>query len=770
VKKFLSSYALPQESIRVLQGELSILLSASKLEQTVPILAFDPSTRMLVMEQASCSLYALLQEPETKKTLTTTVDTAHLTSISWKTQILLDVLRALNTLHAREITYGALKSKNVLLFPRTARPSPSSPATTVQLLAKLGDFGLHTLQDPSKDPSALITAEDAPYLPPEALDAEGELKPDHRADVYSAGILANELLTQVAPWKGLTPSAISMSVCAKQQRPPRFAPQRGDALQEWLASALIGDAASGCLHQEPGQRPRVSELFAKMTQLSGGDDQPSSRVRDSLGILLQPPTMLDPVCASETTPEEDLDPVLATPEEDLDPVLPPPDESADDPVLPPSPMKPSGSAATIAPSPQKSVDSDAEDPVLPPNATGPLVTGAETGYKEHSNASSISPNTSHTASYTNHLDDEDGEQLVLDIGTSNTYAGFGGDDSPRWILPTCMMTGEDGTVIGDKAVTAALELGKEKLIHYPVRDGAVVERWDDYEMYLHRLFYDTLRCDPSQHGVALTESVLCSHRQRERQIQIMMESFNTPAFCLYQAPAMAAFGDGHTQCLSVMLGGGLVQIQPVHPDYNLSVFHTRMRGVGGEYMTDYLQKYMSVDHGYDLTRHAVNSVKHELCYVAKEYASEESKYAEKWTRDNSVVLGRLRCHAPEVLFDPRIVNILNDIPGLDAQICDVLGRLNEDVRRDMLANVRLYGGCAKLPGLEERLQSSLRDHFDARNFPVIRVRKSLAPEVSAWVGVSIASTMSSALSQWISRAEYDEEGPSIVNRRTVPFL
>jgi actin-related protein len=330
------------------------------------------------------------------------------------------------------------------------------------------------------------------------------------------------------------------------------------------------------------------------------------------------------------------------------------------------------------------------------------------------------------------------------------------------------MSGEDGTVIGKEAIAAALELKKEWLIRYPVRDSAVAH-WEDYESFLHNLIYHKMRLDPSRHGFAFTESVLCSHAQRERQIQIMMDTFNAPAFCLYQAPTMAAFGDGYTQCLSVMLGGGLVQIQPVYSGTDLSAFNTRMRGVAGEHMTDYLKKGMYVEHGYKKSRQAVDSIKHELCYVASEYASTESKSAEKWDQDYTVALRELRCQAPEALFDPSIVSTSNDIPGLDVQLRDVLNRLKEDHRCELLKNVRLYGGCAKLPGIVERLQGSLQDCF-GQKYPAIRVRKSSSPDTIAWVGASIVSTMASATSLWISHAEYDETGPSIVNRRTPAYL
>ena len=78
-------------------------------------------------------------------------------------------------------------------------------------------------------------------------------------------------------------------------------------------------------------------------------------------------------------------------------------------------------------------------------------------------------------------------------------------------------------------------------------------------------------------------------------------------------------------------------------------------------------------------------------------------------------------------------------------------------------NVVLAGGSTCIPGVAQRLQNDL----------FIRVPKGSSPEVhapperkySAWMGGSILGSLAVMDQMWISKEEYDENGPLIVHRK-----
>ena len=97
------------------------------------------------------------------------------------------------------------------------------------------------------------------------------------------------------------------------------------------------------------------------------------------------------------------------------------------------------------------------------------------------------------------------------------------------------------------------------------------------------------------------------------------------------------------------------------------------------------------------------------------------------------------------------------LSGSKPRKCDV------DIRRDLFSNVVLSGGSTMLPGIGERMTKEL----SALAPSTVRIKVITPPErkYSVWIGGSILSSLTTFQQMWISKAEYDEAGPTIVHRK-----
>jgi len=166
--------------------------------------------------------------------------------------ILADVAKALAYAQADGVVHRDIKPDNILL---------SGGAATV------ADFGIakaisSARQDTTDALTSLGTSLGTPsYMAPEQV--AGDPNVDHRADIYSLGCVAYEMLTGQAPFAGKTPQ---QTLAAHVMEKPAPLAERRAGLPPSLVAAV-----NRCLEKEPANRPQsaanlVSELEATGTQ------------------------------------------------------------------------------------------------------------------------------------------------------------------------------------------------------------------------------------------------------------------------------------------------------------------------------------------------------------------------------------------------------------------------------------------------------------------------------------------------------------------------
>jgi len=89
--------------------------------------------------------------------------------------------------------------------------------------------------------------------------------------------------------------------------------------------------------------------------------------------------------------------------------------------------------------------------------------------------------------------------------------------------------------------------------------------------------------------------------------------------------------------------------------------------------------------------------------------------------------------------------------------CDV------DVRKELYNNIVMSGGTTMFDGIADRVNKEV-----VALAPSTMKIKVVAPaerKFSVWIGGSILSSLSTFQTMWITKAEFEESGPSIVHRK-----
>ncbi|KAL6506657.1 hypothetical protein OROHE_022489 [Orobanche hederae] len=157
-------------------------------------------------------------------------------------KVAIDVSKGMSYLHQNNIIHRDLKAANILMDENE--------------VVKIADFGVSRVQLQS----GVMTAETGTYrwMAPEVI----EHKPyNHKADVFSFGVVLWELLAGKVPYAHLTPLQAAVGVVHKGLRPtiPRH------------THPLVVELLERCWQQEPTLRPEFSEIIEILQYMAKED-------------------------------------------------------------------------------------------------------------------------------------------------------------------------------------------------------------------------------------------------------------------------------------------------------------------------------------------------------------------------------------------------------------------------------------------------------------------------------------------------------------------
>lgn len=378
------------------------------------------------------------------------------------------------------------------------------------------------------------------------------------------------------------------------------------------------------------------------------------------------------------------------------------------------------------------------------------------------------------------------QPIVVDTGTATTKAGFAGGSKPKVVVGTKVGRAKHMRIMpggaleqeqqGPSSVFVGQKLDEHRgafVLDYPMDKGHVVDGgWDSMErIWEHVYSKPNLNAKMDEHPILLTEAPLNPRHNRERTAEIFFETQRTPALFFSPPAVLSLYASGRTTGVVMDVGEGVTHCVPVYEGHALP--HSISRSdVAGRDVTKHMQLLLRRS-GLAFTTTAesdlVKTMKEEACYVALSPEKAESgerdqassTKAEYQLPDGETVsLSAERYRAPEVLFNPTLIG--SEEAGVADALVNSIMKSDLDLRPTLFSQIVLSGGSTLTPGFGDRLLSEVRTRAPSHT----RIRISAPPERihSAWVGGSILASLATFKNMWVTRAEYEEYGNSILHR------
>jgi serine/threonine-protein kinase len=187
-------------------------------------------------------------------------------------RLLRDVVDALAHAHRHQVVHRDIKPDNVMIADRHA---------------VVMDFGVAKAMSDAKGTSGLtsigVSLGTPAYMAPEQAAADPYI--DHRADIYSVGVLAYEMLAGKPPFEG-SPQSVLMAQISTQPKP--LAQLKQDV------PPAIAQIVMKCLEKDPAKRYQTADellqaIEALTTPAGAAPPLVATRLRNDGGLLPRAP-------------------------------------------------------------------------------------------------------------------------------------------------------------------------------------------------------------------------------------------------------------------------------------------------------------------------------------------------------------------------------------------------------------------------------------------------------------------------------------------------
>ena len=390
--------------------------------------------------------------------------------------------------------------------------------------------------------------------------------------------------------------------------------------------------------------------------------------------------------------------------------------------------------------------------------------------------------------------------IVLEIGNQITRGGYAGEDIPDLIENSVLGLREDEQTPYKKL----FELNPHILpsadtfsLANPLKNNMFLDM-DLAELYIEYFARQKLGAEIESTPFFFVEPAIHNKDLRLNMVQMMFEKFNCPSIFFHKAPLLALYVFSGENATIVDIGANTTYCSPVVDGF-VSSKGVMKADFGGESLTNELSKILE-SRGAQVSTHSslkyqdaiqagnysksmeayfkhnrlaqVREVKHQMCKLV-ETSIDKLKFREgvdnatyELPDKNVLVLSKEMYTIPEMFFQP--THATPEFKGLHMLVKESLEKTDIEVRKDLVSNIIITGGCSLMPNLIERLQKELMDmnllgmgHRVKTYTTVSNVERRYAN----WLGGSILASMSTFNNLCMTSQEYEEHGAILIERK-----
>jgi actin-related protein 4 len=327
-----------------------------------------------------------------------------------------------------------------------------------------------------------------------------------------------------------------------------------------------------------------------------------------------------------------------------------------------------------------------------------------------------------------------------------------------------------------------------------------------------------------EHPLLMTETAWNSPKNREKAIEIAMESWGCPAFWLARNSVLASFGAGRPTALVVDVGASTASVQAIHDGLILKK-SVQKSPLAGNWLSSQIRTlFESPESNIELVPHYMINSKTPVDAGAPAQATyrnydkqpsasfralEEDRviteYKESvvqvWSgpgRLHSVtqtglsnfenargapgrvfempdgsnrMWGAERFSVAEGMWDEKVAYTTAEVQQVQKawtiteMVKASVNAVDMDLRSQLLQNIVVTGGTTLLNGFVDRLQNELVAIYPSARIKIQAAGLTSERRFGSWIGGSILGSLGTFHQMWISSKEYAEFGANVVEKR-----
>ncbi|XP_010545133.1 PREDICTED: actin-related protein 7-like [Tarenaya hassleriana] len=356
------------------------------------------------------------------------------------------------------------------------------------------------------------------------------------------------------------------------------------------------------------------------------------------------------------------------------------------------------------------------------------------------------------------------EPLVVDAGSKLLKAGAAiPDQAPAMIIPSQMKRMLDGSSADNPVF--------EDVTVNPIERGFIKD-WDAMEDLLRFVVYTGIGWEEGNEGhILVTDPLSTPKAIREQLVQLMFETFNVSGFYASEQAVLSLYAVGRISGCTVDIGHGKIDIAPVLEGAVQHIASKRFELGGADLTKLFVQELGKSNPLMNLNMSDVEKLKHQYACCAEDEVSYEKTQncaMEQHTLPDGQVItvGRERYTVGEALFQPSIWGL--EEHGIVEELVHIISTVSSENHRQLLENTVLCGGTTSIAGFEARFQKESNLSSSAIRPSLVKPPEYMPENLamcSAWVGGAILAKVVFPQNQHVTKADYDETGPSVVHRK-----